>query len=609
MVNLVSTQNIVHSQRHTIMISSTTNTTTYTCFICTILLCFFIHCCSSKDSIRTGEIINGTDYLESPGKKFQMGFFSLEMESERRYVGIWYAMDPKTVVWVANRDTPLPDSFGVLTITDDGYLKVLDRNRDVYFDSRKVEQCPLMILRGSSWKALKLYDTGNAVLMDIDSDAVIWESFLHPADTFLPGMKMQPDLTLTSWKNATDPNLGSFRFQQEKDQYAIWNTQNSIYHWKSGSGATSNFDPDPMFIGVYYLLLKSTQPPYRTTYSRLLMNHTGNIQYYSWTDHDKQWVLEWQMPKGACGKFSTWSPGNFSTCSCLSGFEPIVPGDTSAGCKRKYDLSCTDNDKLTSVPMIKVENPTILFLDLKNESHCKTVFFKNCSYRAYSYTPAKEAAFRSGRPNGTNGCWIWDSDLATLQANGTHNISIRVSLGTNSVLQRDNSERWAIELLDPDQSRREDTEGIGVPGYMAPEYALEGFFSIKSDVFSFGVVVLEIISGKKNTGSPQLRQNLSLLGYAWSLWKEDMPFEVMDQRLVESSNSIEVLKCIIVGLLCVQEDPGDRPSMTNVVLMLAGDIASLPNPKQPAFVARKTLSSSSSSSYKPDQTMTLPEGR
>ncbi|KAI3745056.1 hypothetical protein L1987_58157 [Smallanthus sonchifolius] len=415
MVHLVSSQNIVHTQRHTIMISSTTNTTTYTCFICTLLLCFFIHCCSSKDTITTGEIINGTDYLESPGKTFQMGFFSLEMESERRYVGIWYAMDPKTVVWVANRDEPLPDSFGVLTIT------VLDRHRDVYFDSRK---------GGSNQKELKLLDYGNAVLTDTVSDIVIWESFDYPTDTFLPGMKMHPDLKLTSWKNATDPNLGSFTFQEEKNQYAIWNTQNSTYHWKSGSVSRKNFDPDPMFIGVYYLLLKYTQPPYKTNYSRLLMNHTGNIQYYSWTEYDKQWVLEWQMPKGVCGKFSIWSPSNFSTCSCLSGFEPIVAGDTSAGCKRKYDLSCTDNDKFINISMIKVENPTILFSDSKNESHCSKMFFRNCSYRAYSYTPAKEAAFRSGRPDGTNGCWIWDSDLATLQANGTHNISIRVSLGT-----------------------------------------------------------------------------------------------------------------------------------------------------------------------------------
>ncbi|KAI3745054.1 hypothetical protein L1987_58155 [Smallanthus sonchifolius] len=122
---MVYHQNIVHTQKHSVMISSTTNITT-------IVLCFFIHCCSSKDSITTGEIINGTDYLESPGKKFQMGFFSLEMES---YVGIWYAMNPKTVVWVANHEKPLPDPSRVLTITDDGYLEVQDTYRNVYFDT------------------------------------------------------------------------------------------------------------------------------------------------------------------------------------------------------------------------------------------------------------------------------------------------------------------------------------------------------------------------------------------------------------------------------------------------------------------------------------------
>ncbi|KAI3745051.1 hypothetical protein L1987_58152 [Smallanthus sonchifolius] len=661
----------------------------------------------------SGETINGTDYLESPGKTFQMGFFSLEMESDRRHVGIWYAMDLKTVVWVANREYPLPtDSSGVLTVTDDGNFKVLDKDQKVYFDTK---------IGGATQNALKLLDSGNAVLIDIVSESIKWQSFLNPTDTFLPGMKMDLNLNLISWKNINDPSSGSFMFKQEETHYAIINNDKSTHHWKSGSGSIKNFDPEPLFIDAYNLLSNyneraneanhcksDTNPLYKKlsctrpanvsfilkNYSRLLMNRTGNIQYFSWAEDYKQWVLDWQVPKdhcgiyGVCGKFSLCSLSNFPTCDCLSGFEPIVPGDTSVGCKRKYDLSCTDSDEFLNMSMIKVENPTPPYLDIKNELDCKKRCLGSCLCVAYSYTPANEKLLRSGRPEGTNSCWIWDSELYTLQANGTRNISIRVSLGslryiyykrlvipeqgTNSVHQRDNSERWAIELLDPDQSREEDSESIGVPffqlegiraatenfseanklgrggfgsvykelnpkisdfglakivqgremeattnrvvgtyGYMASEYALEGFFSIKSDVFSFGVVVLEIISGKKNTGYPQLRQNLSLLGYAWSLWKEDMPFEVMDQRLVESSNSIEVLKCIIVGLLCVQEDPGDRPSMTNVVLMLAGDIASLPNPKQPAFVARKTLSNSSSSSYKPDQTitMTLPEGR
>lgn len=75
----------------------------------------------------------------------------------------------------------------------------------------------------------------------------------------------------------------------------------------------------------------------------------------------------------------------------------------------------------------------------------------------------------------------------------------------------------------------------------------------------------------------------------------------MDKVLIESCNSSEVLKCINIGLLCVQGDPDDRPTMTKVVLMLGGDIVTLPTPKEPAFIARKdNATSSSSSSYKTD---------
>ncbi|CAK9168708.1 unnamed protein product [Ilex paraguariensis] len=153
-------------------------------------------------------------------------------------------------------------------------------------------------------------------------------------------------------------------------------------------------------------------------------------------------------------------------------------------------------------------------------------------------------------------------------------------------------------------------------GYMSPEYALDGLFSIKSDVFSFGVVVLEIISGKRNTGFYNSKEATNLLGYAWRLWKEERAMDLVDQTLLESCSRSEVLKCINVGLLCVQEDPSDRPTMTNVVLMLGGETATLLNPKQPAFVARKRLSSTPSSSSSKQEaqshnelTFSLGEGR
>uniref|UniRef100_A0A803L8I7 non-specific serine/threonine protein kinase n=1 Tax=Chenopodium quinoa TaxID=63459 RepID=A0A803L8I7_CHEQI len=137
---------------------------------------------------------------------------------------------------------------------------------------------------------------------------------------------------------------------------------------------------------------------------------------------------------------------------------------------------------------------------------------------------------------------------------------------------------------------------VGTYGYMSPEYALEGIFSVKSDVFGFGVVLLETISGKRNSKIFMFEHGLSLLGHAWKLWNEDKGLELMDSKLNESCSPSEVLKCIHIGLLCVQEDPSDRPTMSTVVHMLSGENASLPLAKQPAFMNRKPLSENASSS-------------
>ncbi|XP_065621553.1 G-type lectin S-receptor-like serine/threonine-protein kinase At4g03230 isoform X2 [Quercus suber] len=163
------------------------------------------------------------------------------------------------------------------------------------------------------------------------------------------------------------------------------------------------------------------------------------------------------------------------------------------------------------------------------------------------------------------------------------------------------------------QTEATTTRVVGTYGYMSPEYALDGFFSVKSDAFSFGVVVLEVISGKKNTGFHQSEHTLSLLGYAWKLWKEGKAFDLMDQTIRETCNADEFLRCVNVGLLCVQEDPSDRPTMSNVVFLLGGETATLPTPKQPAYVVRRSLSSATSSATKPESlnelTSTIEEGR
>ncbi|KAF8011821.1 hypothetical protein BT93_I0074 [Corymbia citriodora subsp. variegata] len=124
---------------------------------------------------------------------------------------------------------------------------------------------------------------------------------------------------------------------------------------------------------------------------------------------------------------------------------------------------------------------------------------------------------------------------------------------------------------------------VGTYGYMAPEYAMEGIYSIKSDVYSFGVLLLEIITGERNAGFWQSGRASSLLAYAWQLWTEGRAMELMDPLLRNECCPEEFVKCVHVGLLCVQEDALDRPIMSAVNVMLKRDAVILHQPFKPAF--------------------------
>ncbi|KAK6132850.1 hypothetical protein DH2020_033413 [Rehmannia glutinosa] len=155
---------------------------------------------------------------------------------------------------------------------------------------------------------------------------------------------------------------------------------------------------------------------------------------------------------------------------------------------------------------------------------------------------------------------------------------------------------------------------VGTYGYMSPEYAVDGLFSVKSDVFSFGVLVLEIVSGRRNRGFSHTDNNLNLLGHAWTLYREGRTLDLVDPSLGDSSYFPEVLRSIHVGLLCVQQSPEDRPSMSSVVLML-GNEGAFPKARQPGFFTERDIlaARSSSSTNAPNSTnevtITMPEPR
>ncbi|XP_059436934.1 cysteine-rich receptor-like protein kinase 44 [Corylus avellana] len=165
------------------------------------------------------------------------------------------------------------------------------------------------------------------------------------------------------------------------------------------------------------------------------------------------------------------------------------------------------------------------------------------------------------------------------------------------------SDFGTARIFDGNQIEANTNRVVGTYGYMAPEYAMEGIFSVKSDVYSFGVLMLEIISGTKNVGfyHPEHAESLLphvnhfLFSSAWRLWNEDKGLELIDQTLVDTCPRSQALRLIHIALLCVQEDPNERPTMSMVVLMLGSSSINLHRPLPPPFSLGRSILSDQTS--------------
>ncbi|EFH48956.1 predicted protein [Arabidopsis lyrata subsp. lyrata] len=147
------------------------------------------------------------------------------------------------------------------------------------------------------------------------------------------------------------------------------------------------------------------------------------------------------------------------------------------------------------------------------------------------------------------------------------------------------SDFGTARLFDSDETRAETKRIAGTRGYMAPEYLNHGQISAKSDVYSFGVMLLEMINGERNNSF----EGEGLAAFAWKRWVEGKPEIVIDPFLIENPRN-EIIKLIQIGLLCVQENPTKRPTMSSVIIWLGSETIIIPLPKAPAFTGSQSQS-------------------
>ncbi|KOM49474.1 hypothetical protein LR48_Vigan08g030100 [Vigna angularis] len=654
-------------------------------FVCLLLLSCLSRISISLDSLAVSESIQDDNTLVSANGITEVGFFS-PGNSTRRYLGIWYKnVSPFTVVWVANRNTPLQNKSGVLKLNEKGILVLLNATNHTIWSSSNISS------KAGNNPIAQLLDSGNFVVkkgQEANDDGVLWQSFDHPSDTFMPGMKigwnLETDLEtfLSSWKSFDDPAVGEYALKMNLSGYPQmmkFKGPDKVFRGGSWNGLSLVENPGPTYGTSPRFVLNEKEAYYEYGIEEssgfiiytLTPSGTGEILFWTTQARTQQVLSSGEQDQcenyAFCGANSICNyDGNHPSCECLRDYVPKSPDQWNisiwlSGCVPRNKSNCTNSytDGFWKYTNMKLPDTSSSWFDETiSLDECQQSCLMNCSCTGYSSLNVLD---------GGSGCLLWFDDLVDMRnfskwgqdfyirvpaseldhGNDKKNI-VGIIVGVTifglimtcvcilGIKNPDEGKRKFLDWrkrfniisgiargllylhqdstlriihrdlkpsnvlldanLDPkisdfglarlvlgDQVEAKTNRVAGTYGYIPPEYAVRGHFSVKSDVFSYGVIVLEVLCGKKNREFSDPEHCNNLLGHAWKLWSEDRALElVLDEVLEEQCTVFEVIRCIQVGLLCVQQRPEDRPDMSSVVLMLNGDKL-LPNPKAPAF--------------------------
>ncbi|KAK7319583.1 hypothetical protein RJT34_04306 [Clitoria ternatea] len=397
-----------------------------------ILLLSF-SCFSGSDTISSNKALRDGELVVSKAKSFALGFFS-PGKSSSRYVGIWYNNIPeKTVVWVANRDSPINDTSGVLSINPDGNLVLHHNYSTIPIWSTNVSTTQSNVIA-------QLSDLANLVLIQNNTKTVIWQSFDYPTDTLIQYLRIGFDRksnktwSLQSWKTDDDPGTGSYTLKfstSGKPQMFLYNKNLPLWRGGSWNGelfmGIPNMKRDMFIFNVSFFedenqVALSYNMFDKSIVTRIVVQQSGFFQVYTWDNQESQWNRYWSDPAnqcdnyGTCGSNSNCDPLNFEDfkCTCMPGFEPKFPHDWyenrdgSGGCVRKPGASvCGHGEGFVKIEGLKIPDTSVAIenkeLSLKE---CQVECLRNCSCSAYAVADVR---------NGGSGCLAWHGNLMDVQ--------------------------------------------------------------------------------------------------------------------------------------------------------------------------------------------------
>ncbi|XP_078170290.1 G-type lectin S-receptor-like serine/threonine-protein kinase At4g27290 [Carex rostrata] len=411
------------------------------------------------DTLLSAQNLTDGETLVSQKSVFKLGFFSLG-SSSNRFVGVWFTVSPDTVVWVANRDSPLNNTFGTLTLNKRGLILLYDSTGRTVWSSSSNSSSDA----NDFSPILELNDSGNLILKDQISNNIIWQSFDYPTNTLLSGMKVRKNFRtgfetyLSSWKSSNDPSEGNYRF--------IWDTEGApeiivldrsqiigrtgIWNGKFFSGVPQMLSYNYQNIFNFIVVWNQDEVSYgfeatsTSTMSRLVLHESGIIQRFLWDQPHQSWIGYPMAGRDECSQYARCGPfgicqiNDKQACSCLRGFEPLTPMEgnmrnTSGGCKRMLPLGCSANSdgfyEIQGVMLPYSHNATIDAIISVTE--CRSKCLMNCSCMAY----APLDIMRQG-----SGCVMWQTVLTdTKYIDGGQVLYVKVpksELGTNNRKRR-----------------------------------------------------------------------------------------------------------------------------------------------------------------------------